>query len=284
MSLIPASGTEYCGMSLLIHVLDTCFWHRILWDVITYPCPWYLLLAQNTVGCHYLSMSLIPASGTEYCGMSLLIHVLDTCIWHRILWDVITYPWPWYLLLAQNTVGCHYLSMSLIPASGTEYCGMSLLIHVLDTCIWHRILWDVITYPCPWYLLLAQNTVGCHYLSMSLIPASGTEYCGMSLLIHVLDTCIWHRILWDVITYPCPWYLHLAQNTVGCHYLSMSLIPASGTEYCGMSLLIHVLDTCFWHRILWDVITYPCPWYLLLAHKSSYDVLKWSVQPFKSLI
>ena len=76
-------------MQLLIPAWDTCFLclrqgkvsasHRILWDAITYPCLRYLLLVllfvpqagksncipQNTVGCNYLSLPEVPASGAK---------------------------------------------------------------------------------------------------------------------------------------------------------------------------------------------------------------------------
>ena len=49
----------------------------------------------------------------------------------------------------------------------------------------------------------------------------------------------------------------IPQYSVGCNYLSLPEIPASGTK-----VLIY----------LWDAITYPCWRYLLLVPKSSYIV------------
>ena len=48
----------------------------------------------------------------------------------------------------------------------------------------------------------------------------------------------------------------IPQYSVGCNYLSLPEIPASGTK-----VLIY----------LWDAITYPCWRYLLLVPKSSYS-------------
>ena len=42
----------------------------------------------------------------------------------------------------------------------------------------------------------------------------------------------------------------------------------TGSRYLGLGLVITS------HRILWDVITYPCPRYLLLMPKSSYTAAK----------
>ena len=62
------------------------------------------------------------------CGMQLLVPAPDTCFWHNT---------------TQLCVGCNYLSLPLIPVSGTT----------LLNCVW-----DVITCPCPWYLFLAQHS------------------------------------------------------------------------------------------------------------------------------
>ena len=98
--------------------------------------------------------------------------------------------------IPQYSVGCNYLSLPEIPASGKEkylqpnvFCGMQLLILAWDTCFKqakviasHSILWDAITYPCLRYLLQASKStcipkysVGCNYLSLPEIPASGTK-------------------------------------------------------------------------------------------------------------
>ena len=93
---------------------------QILWDVITCPCPWYLLLTHKS-----------------------------------ILWGVVIYPCPWHLLLTHKSI-----------------------------------LWGVVIYPCPWYLLLT-------YKSM----------------------------LWDVIRCPCPYPL-LAHK-------SSRIAQSSIMWYCG---------------------------------------------------
>ena len=50
---------------------------------------------------------------------------------------------------------------------------------------------------------------------------------------------------------------YIPQSTVGCNYFSLFEIPASG------------------NILLWDVITYPCLRYLLLATKSTYVLRNW---------
>ena len=119
---------------------------QILWDVITCPCPWYLLLEQ-----------LSRAGTRNYIP--------------QILWDVITCPYPWYLLLAQ------------VSRAGTRnYIP--------------QILWDVIMCPCPWYLPLTQHS------SISPIPtgliywhlSSHIEWYGWIFLIRPQYNQKYHRL------------------------------------------------------------------------------------------
>ena len=113
------------GMLLLVPSLDTYFWHthtphinfcstsheiclifrcsragtsnyipQILWDVITCPCPWYLLLTH-----------------THNPHINFAVYLMKTCIVFcysragtsnyipKMLWGVITCPCPWYLFL-----------------------------------------------------------------------------------------------------------------------------------------------------------------------------------------
>ena len=137
---------------------------------------------------------------------------------------------------------CNYLSLPLIPASVTI-----LLIYSL------ALLWDVITCPCPWYLLLTYslallwNVITCPcpwYLPLSqYFSYIHWHYYGMQLLVPALDTCFCHNTSHIFIGI-----------TMECNYLSLPLIPASATI-----LLIYSL------ALLWEVITCPCPWYLLLS-------------------
>ena len=96
-------------------------------------------------------------------------------------------------------------------------------------------------------------SVGCNYLSMSEIPASGTQvfllvamctwwhgwhgfqelFCRMQLLIPAWDTCFWHPSLpISCYVYMVAWLTYMASKgySVGCNYLSLPEIPASGTQ------------------------------------------------------
>ena len=64
--------------------------------------------------------------------------------------------------------------------------------------------------------------------------------------------------------------LILVYISVGCNYLSLPLTPPKWGPVCPKQVS-RAGTSNYIPQILWDVITCPCPWHLLLAHKSSYS-------------
>ena len=80
-------------------------------------------------------------------------------------------------------------------------------------------LWDVITCPCPWYLLRSGTTL---QILWDVITCPCPWY--------LLQSGTTLQILWDVITCPCPWYLLRAhpswiQHDKGWDVTSHFLVP-----------------------------------------------------------
>ena len=74
-----------------------------IWDVITCPCPWYLLQTQPAVECNYFSLPLIPASGTTLLWLRKAFDItpsraslgVSTRVWFDILGRATTRQ-KWY--------------------------------------------------------------------------------------------------------------------------------------------------------------------------------------------
>ena len=103
----------------------------------------------------------------------------------QILWDVITYPWAWYLLMAHKSQISNGQSRTNCQYSYEEWCvrwaGTNDYIpQYLTLFIWQQNWWvlcqkqasragtsnyipqymcHVITCPCPWHLLLEQHSL-----------------------------------------------------------------------------------------------------------------------------
>ena len=96
------------------------------------------------MGCNYLSLPCIPASGTALTRVS---RAGTSNYTSQYLQVVIISPWPWYLLLAQHW-------------SKSQRQGQVITSH--------RYLWDVITCHCPWYLLLLRTQYSSYNISQEL--------------------------------------------------------------------------------------------------------------------
>ena len=154
-------------------------WQISKWNVI-WKIHWY---DQNvvTVGCNWLSLPLILASGAQVpiCCSHQYVYQLSCCLARMILWvHIITFkrddyylviisynPWQiskwnviwkihWY---DQNviTVGCNWLSLPLILASGAQVpiCCSHQYVYQLSCCLARMILWVyIITFNRGWLL------------------------------------------------------------------------------------------------------------------------------------
>ena len=141
-----------------------------------------------------------------------------------------------------------------------------------------QILWDVITCPSPYYLLLAQHSLMMKYITWNIHTFA---LCCVVLLLGTEQ--LWVKQPWKVwVNEP-----HKSKRAANINTAKHGVYFMGYDIYWSCNIVLYrkfrdavYIDSCivpeadikgneYTPQILCDVITCPCPWYPLLAHESS---------------